>query len=135
MRGERNGLELPDAYLPMAVGVVIVLMLFVVLFRYVKNAPVRRLPSPTEVELGTDSFCVLCKQTMGANQLHRGCVKKLPCSHCFHLECLGFWVMQKGNVNSHRCPQCRALIADHNSTKANDSPQTPSLRTVADKEE
>jgi|EP01043_Picozoa_sp_COSAG02_P006410 hypothetical protein len=110
MRGELQGMEIPDEYLPVAVAVVIGLILVVILFQCVSNAQIRKLPRPTEAELAGDGDCVLCKRVMSVAQLHKGGVKKVPCGHCFHLECLGFWMGQKGNVIAHRCPRCRAPI-------------------------
>jgi hypothetical protein len=116
MRGELQGMEVPDEYLPIAVVAVVGLILAIALFQWVSNAQLRTLPRPTEAELAGDGDCVLCKRVMSVVQLHKGGVKQLPCGHCFHLECLGFWTGQRGNAISHRCPRCRALIAVRSDT-------------------
>ena len=58
----------------------------------------KRFDDATEEELTAAGACLVCMETMTAG-------KKLPCSHCFHLECLRSWLQHQ-----QLCPLCRAEI-------------------------
>jgi hypothetical protein len=137
MRGELQGLTIPDHFLPVAVAVVVGLISAVLLFQFVSTARLRaRFPSPTRSELEEDATCKLCRKEMSLQQLQKGNVKQLPrCGHCFHLECLSFWMTQKGNIIAHRCPSCRAMIADEDADQTRTGRRfQPQLRPPADQE-
>ena len=56
-----------------------------------------KLPDVTREDLQTEPNCLICREPMA---LDRNC-KKLPCGHCYHIECLEEWL-----CHSNECPLC-----------------------------
>jgi E3 ubiquitin-protein ligase synoviolin len=53
----------------------------------------------------TDNICAVCREEMTSN------LKKLPCNHVFHTNCLRSWFQRQQT-----CPTCRIDILRHEST-------------------
>lgn len=56
-----------------------------------------KLQDATADDLKEDSVCIICR-----NEMEPGKAKKLPCGHCFHIDCLERWVGQQI-----KCPTCQ----------------------------
>mmetsp|Transcript_85760 Transcript_85760/g.135448 ORF Transcript_85760/g.135448 Transcript_85760/m.135448 type:complete len:223 (+) Transcript_85760:55-723(+) len=54
--------------------------------------------------------CSICLDEMSCET----CVVRLPCSHCFHEECIEKWLTEK----SHACPVCNAAVDSRVSPEA-----------------
>lgn len=59
----------------------------------------QRFPDATPEELSGGPLCVVCREELRTN------VKKLPCGHLFHSNCLRGWLEQ-----TQECPTCRAPV-------------------------
>lgn len=66
--------------------------------RLVRNLD-QRFPDATPEELSGGPLCVVCREEL------RTSVKKLPCGHLFHVNCLRGWLEQ-----TQECPTCRAPV-------------------------
>lgn len=64
---------------------------------------VKRYPNVTPEQLRTyaDTICIICREEMNADNQ----VKKLPCDHIFHKNCLRSWFQRQQT-----CPTCRTSI-------------------------
>ncbi|KAL0480543.1 HRD1 [Acrasis kona] len=62
----------------------------------------QRFPEATANDLEDQQICVVCRNEMVFGQLS---VKKLPCGHMFHANCLRGW-LERG----HNCPTCIAPV-------------------------
>ncbi|CAJ1020840.1 Zinc finger, C3HC4 type (RING finger)/Ring finger domain/RING-like zinc finger [Leishmania utingensis] len=70
---------------------------FLVLARRVRN----NMPDATAEDLARDARCTICYEDM----MPGGGTKRLPCGHCYHIDCLERWL--EGHST---CPYCRANI-------------------------
>ncbi|KAG5509163.1 hypothetical protein JKF63_06172 [Porcisia hertigi] len=70
---------------------------FLVLTRRVRNS----MPDATAEDLARDGRCTICYEDM----MLGGGTKRLPCGHCYHMDCLERWL--EGHST---CPYCRANI-------------------------
>ncbi|KAG5504663.1 hypothetical protein JIQ42_06504 [Leishmania sp. Namibia] len=70
---------------------------FLVLARRVRND----MPNATAEDLARDVRCTICYEDM----VPGGGTKRLPCGHCYHIDCLERWL--EGHST---CPYCRANI-------------------------
>ncbi|KAG5482943.1 hypothetical protein LSCM1_06982 [Leishmania martiniquensis] len=70
---------------------------FLVLARRVRND----MPDATAEDLARDVRCTICYEDM----VPGGGTKRLPCGHCYHIDCLERWL--EGHST---CPYCRANI-------------------------
>jgi E3 ubiquitin-protein ligase synoviolin len=61
------------------------------------------LPAATEEDLKRDDTCMVCRLPMQV-----GDVRRLPCGHCLHAECLERWIGQQT-----KCPTCQADLKDY----------------------
>lgn len=59
----------------------------------------QRFPDATPEELAENHLCVVCREELRTN------VKRLPCGHLFHANCLRGWLEQ-----TQECPTCRAPV-------------------------
>lgn len=59
----------------------------------------QRFPDATPEELAENHLCVICREELRTN------VKRLPCGHLFHANCLRGWLEQ-----TQECPTCRAPV-------------------------
>jgi hypothetical protein len=62
----------------------------------------QRFPDATEQDLAGNDICVVCRNEMRPGQRS---VKKLPCGHMFHSQCLRGW-LERGQS----CPTCIAPV-------------------------
>eukprot|EP00931_Biecheleriopsis_adriatica_P124320 TRINITY_DN99452_c0_g1_i1.p1 TRINITY_DN99452_c0_g1~~TRINITY_DN99452_c0_g1_i1.p1 ORF type:complete len:313 (+),score=52.53 TRINITY_DN99452_c0_g1_i1:63-1001(+) len=62
-----------------------------------------KLPIVSHEELGEDAQCSICLEDFGPSKE----IRKTPCGHSFHAECLGNWL----NVNR-KCPLCRKDVTE-----------------------
>jgi E3 ubiquitin-protein ligase synoviolin len=58
-------------------------------------------PDATQEEITETSQCIICREELDISQK----IKKLPCGHVFHLDCMRRWLQQQ-----QACPTCRAPI-------------------------
>ncbi|KAJ6237487.1 hypothetical protein M0813_27048 [Anaeramoeba flamelloides] len=65
-------------------------------FRRVISEMNRTFPDVTQEDLDRENLCIFCRLDMNI-----GDSKKLPCNHCFHVNCLSTWLQQK-----RACPIC-----------------------------
>jgi E3 ubiquitin-protein ligase synoviolin len=85
-------------------------------------------PSKRQTETDQDCACVVCREAMvlqsaqAGRQGGGGTIKKLPCSHMFHLRCLRVWVQRQQN-----CPTCRQDIL----ASADDPAPVPAVQVAA----
>ncbi|OHS96731.1 hypothetical protein TRFO_37082 [Tritrichomonas foetus] len=61
------------------------------------------LPAPSHEDLTKDSTCIICRGTMSESDS-----KKLPCGHCFHLDCIERWISQQ-----QKCPICKTDLPSY----------------------
>lgn len=71
-------------------------------FRQISSNMEDRFPTATAADLDrSDRMCIVCREDMEVEMSP----KRLPCGHCFHLDCLKSWLERQQN-----CPICRRLI-------------------------
>ena len=71
-------------------------------FRQISSTMEGRFPTATEEDLVRgDRMCIVCREDMAVEMGP----KRLPCGHCFHVDCLKSWLERQQN-----CPICRRLI-------------------------
>ena len=71
-------------------------------FRQISSNMEDRFPTATAADLDRgDRMCIVCREDMEVEMSP----KRLPCGHCFHLDCLKSWLERQQN-----CPICRRLI-------------------------
>lgn len=76
-----------------------------------------KLPDATAEDLKIESACIICR-----NEMEPGKAKKLPCGHCFHLDCLERWIGQQFKCPTCQCDLTKILNPDESSEKnANDT--------------
>ena len=82
VRGELQGLDIPDEYLQVAMAVVVGLVTLIALVTSRSTARLRGFPTPTESAVEQAAACLLCREAMTVAQLHHGEVRELPnCGH------------------------------------------------------
>ncbi|KAH0786717.1 ERAD-associated E3 ubiquitin-protein ligase HRD1B-like [Histomonas meleagridis] len=73
------------------------------------------LQDPTEEDLLSQDVCIICRLPLDVNNS-----KKLPCNHCFHIDCIIHWVGEQA-----KCPVCSydltALINQYNDNNNNNN--------------
>lgn len=80
----------------------VAMMMFEKIKKYIKFQRLQKmlkykLQDATADDLIEDSDCIICR-----NEMEPGKAKKLPCGHCFHIDCLERWVGQQI-----KCPICQ----------------------------
>jgi E3 ubiquitin-protein ligase synoviolin len=71
-------------------------------FRQISSTMEDRFPTATDADLVRgDPMCIVCREDMAVEMGP----KRLPCGHCFHVDCLKSWLERQQN-----CPICRRLI-------------------------
>ncbi len=71
-------------------------------FRQISSNMEDRFPTATAADLDQgDRMCIVCREDMEVEMSP----KRLPCGHCFHLDCLKSWLERQQN-----CPICRRSI-------------------------
>ena len=83
-------------------------------FRQISSNMEDRFPTATEADLDRgDRMCIVCREDMEVEMAP----KRLPCGHCFHLDCLKSWLERQQN-----CPICRRLIPAEEEAVSGDVP-------------
>ncbi|CAK0853613.1 unnamed protein product [Prorocentrum cordatum] len=57
-------------------------------YRRISNNMEARFPDATDEEIEQDEYCVICRDSL----FEGSDAKKLPCKHCFHIDCLRSWL-------------------------------------------
>ena len=70
--------------------------------------------TPEQLSAIQDNVCIICREEMTADQQ----IKRLPCDHVFHKNCLRSWFQRQQT-----CPTCRTPILRYNAPPQ--APQQP----------
>ena len=76
-----------------------------------------------------DTICIICREEMSngdANESNIQQIKKLPCDHIFHKNCLRSWFQRQQT-----CPTCRTPIFRNNPAQPQAAPQQQQNRAAA----